>query len=145
VAALIVVAAPSRVKHVLLLEDMPILAKMNSDILNKNGFATDITTNSDDAWVKLGEGKFYHCIILDVMVPGSMNGIELCERLRKDKRFDKAAVVILTANASPQIEESARAAGCDAFFCKPYKIMQLLEVVRALASVREDSASSPSS
>ena len=128
-------------KRVFLLEDMPILAKMNSDILRKNGYITEVRANSDDAWSMLSyEDVSYDCIILDVMVPGSMNGIELCKRLRADRRFDNAAIVVLTANASPQVEELARAAGCDAFFCKPYKVMQLLEVIRALASVRDEAA-----
>jgi CheY-like chemotaxis protein len=124
-------------KRVFLLEDMPILAKMNCDILNKNGFDTETAASSDDAWNKLTRGAEFSCIILDVMVPGSMNGIELCRKLRADKRFVRAPIVMLTANASPQIEEQARGAGCDAFFSKPYQVMQLLEVIQALSHVAD--------
>lgn len=116
---------------------MPILAKMNCDILNKNGFETETAASSDDAWSKLTKGTDFDCIILDVMVPGSMSGIDLLRRLRADQRFSRAAIVMLTANASPQIEEQARTAGCDAFFAKPYKVMQLLEVIQALSHVAD--------
>ena len=122
-------------KRVFLLEDMPILAKMNCDILNKNGFTTETAASSDDAWAKLNKGSAFDCIILDVMVPGSMSGIELLRKLRADQRFSRAPIVVLTANASPQIEAQARTAGCDAFFAKPFKVMQLVEVIQALSHV----------
>ena len=121
-------------KRVLLLEDMPILAKMNCDILQKNGYDTDVARTADEVFSKLATSTLPDVIILDVMVPGSMNGIEVLRKLRKEARYQRVAMIVLTAVANETTERQAREAGADAFFAKPYSVSALLECVSALTS-----------
>ena len=121
-------------KLVYLMDDMPILSRMYCEVLERAGYVTEIGLNADDAYERLrGKGKRPDCVILDVNVPGTMTGIELCQRLRSETPFKRLPIVMLTANT--QTEQDAWNAGCDAFFAKPCKLDALVEVVDALTSV----------
>lgn len=120
-------------KRILLLEDMPILARMNSEILQKNGYETEIMKTADEVLIRLTEPVAApDVLLLDVNVPGSMNGLELLRRLRKDERYRRIGMIVLTAQASEAAEQEARSAGADAFFAKPYSVSAMLECVAAL-------------
>lgn len=125
---------PQVKKRVLLLEDMPILAKMNCEILVKNGYETAIARTADEILLRLANNDVPDVLILDVMVPGSMNGIELLRRLRKDAKYQRVGMIVLTGEANTSTEKEARDAGADAFFAKPYSVSAMLECVAALTS-----------
>ncbi len=127
-------ARPSTGKLVYLMDDMPILSRMYCEVLERAGYQTEIGLSADEAYTRLNAtGKRPDLVILDVNVPGSMTGIELCHRLRSEAQFKRLPIVMLTANT--QTEQEAWNAGCDAFFAKPCKLEALVEVVDALTSV----------
>ena len=107
---------------------------MNCDILQKNGYETEVARTADEVLMKLANSSLPDVIILDVMVPGSMNGIELLRKLRKEARMKRVGMIVLTATANEATEKQARDAGADAFFAKPYSVSALLECVAALTS-----------
>ncbi len=116
------------------MDDMPILSKMYGEFLSRHGFQPEIGTSADQAYEHLHDGRLPpDVLILDVNVQGSMNGIELCRKLRQESRYQRLAIIILTAN--PSCEAEAWEAGCDAFFTKPCRLDELLETVDALTRV----------
>lgn len=73
-------------------------------------------------------------IILDVMMP-SMDGYEVCERLKADAATSHIPVVMLTASSDPQLNQKAFEAGAVACLTKPYRQGTLVNCVdMALAS-----------
>src|SRR5687767_7576246 len=103
-------APPVGKKLVYLLDDMPILSKLYSEVLARHGYETTIVSSSDDAYQDLTTRKKKPaCLVLDVNVVGSMTGIELCRRLRKEPGYDRVPIIMLTANSS--CEQDARDAG----------------------------------
>jgi two-component system phosphate regulon response regulator PhoB len=50
------------------------------------------------------------------MMPGSLNGLELCKRVKADPNHKKAKVVMLSARS----QASDRQAGLDAYLSKPF-------------------------
>lgn len=119
-------------KLVYLMDDMPLLSRMYSEVLGRHGYDSTIGQNADEALSVLTvTARKPVCIVLDVNVPGSMNGLELCRRLRADERYKRVGIVLLTANAGTEPE--AWAAGCDAFFTKPCRLDSLVEVIDALS------------
>jgi CheY-like chemotaxis protein len=73
-------------------------------------------------------------ILIDVGLP-VLNGIEATRRIKEDPRTSQCLVIVMTGNAM-KLEE-ARAAGCEAFFCKPFEPAALHEVLRTLLSPLE--------
>src|SRR5258708_4251139 len=119
-------------KRVLILDDMPLLSRVYCEVLESKGYETEVAGTSDEAWARIQKDEPPARVILAVMVPGTMNGIELCSKIRATERFQRLPIVVLTAKSA---EEQARGAGADAFFNKPCKINALIEVVDALTSV----------
>jgi CheY-like chemotaxis protein len=69
-------------------------------------------------------------IVLDVMMPGSMNGIQLCERIKRDPTLAPIHVVLITACSQIEDQELGRAVGADAYFVKPFSPLALLRHLR---------------
>lgn len=70
-------------------------------------------------------------IILDVMLP-HVDGITLCQRLRRDKRTNSMPILMLTALKKPKDIVSGFKAGADDYLKKPFELEELLVRVKAL-------------
>lgn len=71
-------------------------------------------------------------VLLDVMMPGGMDGFEVCERLRADSQLRRARVVMLSARARAEDRARGRQAGADAYLTKPFSPRELLELIGKL-------------
>jgi len=71
-------------------------------------------------------------VLLDVMMPGSMDGFEVCRKLRADPAFKRTRIVMLTARSQDADRQLGTSAGADAYLTKPFSPRQLLDVVGRL-------------
>lgn len=78
-------------------------------------------------------------IILDLMLP-SLDGIEICRRLRSDARTREVLVLMLTAKAEESDQIIGFAVNADDYVTKPFSVKVLLERVRTLLRRRETAA-----
>lgn len=74
-------------------------------------------------------------LLLDICMPG-MNGLEVLNKLRADRRFKNVIVVAFTAAARPEDACRYQIAGFDYLICKPVNPLAALSEVRALLQVR---------
>jgi CheY-like chemotaxis protein len=58
-------------------------------------------------------------VLLDISLPGKLNGLDIAEKLRADSEFDRIPIIALTAHAMPEDERKSLAAGCDRHITKP--------------------------
>ena len=58
-------------------------------------------------------------ILMDLSLPGGMNGLETTRRLRMDAAFNEVPIIALTAHAMRGDRERALSAGCDEYISKP--------------------------
>lgn len=70
-------------------------------------------------------------IILDIMMPGEINGLEVCRQIKRDPDLKNAYVVILTALALEADREAAAAVLADAYIVKPFFPSELIELIEA--------------
>jgi DNA-binding response OmpR family regulator len=68
-------------------------------------------------------------VLLDVMMPGGMDGFQVCERIRAESRLKRTKVVLLTARAQPEDRARGMKAGADEYLVKPFSPRELLSVV----------------
>ncbi len=71
-------------------------------------------------------------ILLDVMMPGSRNGLDLCRQLRQEAGLGQTPVIMLSARGSAADREAGLQAGAHAYLVKPFSPITLLEQVSAL-------------
>ena len=70
-------------------------------------------------------------IIMDVMMP-NMDGIEACEKLRADQKFNDTIIMFLTARGEDYSHVAAYEAGADDYVTKPVKPKVLVSKVKGL-------------
>lgn len=75
-------------------------------------------------------GDEYDAMIIDRMLPGGMDGLEICQALRA--KGIQTPVIILTAKSQIRDRVSGLNAGADDYLTKPFSFEELLARVRAL-------------
>lgn len=77
-------------------------------------------------------------VVLDIVIPGGRNGLEVCQKLKSDPITSNARIIILTTEATFDTRELAHKAGADVFMTKPFEPKDLKSAVRELLSGRLD-------
>jgi two-component system, OmpR family, phosphate regulon response regulator PhoB len=70
-------------------------------------------------------------VLLDVMMPGDLNGYGVCRALKAQPQFAQTKVILLTARGQQADLELGHAAGADDYLVKPFSPTQLLNLVHA--------------
>jgi two-component system alkaline phosphatase synthesis response regulator PhoP len=115
---------------ILLVDDEPDIIEILTYNLNKEGYQVFSASNGKEALVQAGK-IIPHLIILDVMMP-VMDGIEACENLRKDNRFEDTIIMFLSARSEDYSHVAAFDVGADDYVNKPIKPKVLNSKVSAL-------------
>jgi len=71
-------------------------------------------------------------ILLDLMLPGGIDGIEICRRVRENPGLEGTRVVLLTAADQAVQRERASEVGVDEYFPKPFSPVKLRELVESM-------------
>lgn len=117
-------------KKILIVDDEPDILEILSYNLEKEGY--DVTTaHNGKAGIKMAKKVRPDLIILDIMMP-KLNGLEVCEQLRSDNRFDDTLIVFLTAREEDQKQISALDIGGDDYIVKPIRPKVLISRLRAI-------------
>ena len=114
---------------ILLVEDHRDIAEMVYAYLEHRGYDVDYAADGITG-LHLAVTNDYDVLVLDLMLPG-MDGLDLCDKLRKEARRD-TAVLMLTARDALQDKLAGLNAGADDYLVKPFEIQELEARVRAL-------------
>ena len=101
---------------------------MYAEFLSSHGLAVIAVS---DAWDALIAAPKADVIVTGILLAGSMDGVELISRLRRDEHPARRPIIVLTACAWDAERERATHAGCDRFLAKPCVPSELLRHVRA--------------
>ena len=113
-----------------MVDDEPDVIEIIKFNLDQEGYQVKTATNGSEA-VKKAKKTFPHLIIMDVMMP-EMDGIEACEILRKDPKFNNTIIMFLTARGEDYSYVAAFDAGADDYVTKPIKPKILVSKIKAL-------------
>ncbi len=79
-------------------------------------------------------------VLLDVMMPGSLDGLQVCERVKSNPKTRHTAVILLTARGQQADVQAGRDVGADAYLVKPFSPLELIDKVEELAARRRPGA-----
>lgn len=115
--------------HILIIEDEPKIASAVKRGLELKGFAVDAVHDADTGYTHALDAS-YDAIVLDRMLPGSMDGIALCQKLRDEGI--QTPVLMLTARGTIGDRVEGLNSGADDYLIKPFSFDELTARVRAL-------------
>jgi two-component system response regulator HydG len=100
--------------------------------LGRAGFAVTAATSGEEALARLVEGEFV-AVVTDLNM-GSINGLELCERIRAS--HPDLPVIVITAFGSLETAVAAIRAGAYDFVTKPFDTDQLVLILNRALQLR---------
>ena len=118
-------------KRVLIVEDQPDIRKLIHMTLEFEEF--EIHEAADGAFgLNLARATMPDVVLLDVMMPGELDGLQVCQRLKADDATRHIKVVLLTARGQARDREAGKLAGADEYLVKPFSPLQLIETIERL-------------
>ena len=119
-------------KHILLVEDNKIAAKMANELLQILGCGVDEVDNGEDA-IALALANNYDGICLDIGLP-TISGVEVCQAIRAheaENQIKTVPIIALTGSSDPDEIAHYLKVGMQAVLTKPFskeKAEQLLSL-----------------
>jgi len=68
-------------------------------------------------------------LILDVMLPGKLDGLQVCQTLRTKDNFKETPIIIASARAQDEDVQLGIDAGANTYLIKPFMEEELLEAI----------------
>ncbi|MCT7978837.1 response regulator [Laspinema olomoucense] len=127
---------------IMVVDDDPQILSLVKHFLQPWGMKTITLSDSERFWETL-EVSSPDLLILDIELP-HLNGIELCQVVRNDPRWNSLPVLFLTAHTGPDIVHQVFAAGADDYISKPIvgpelvtRLLNRLERIHLLRNMAE--------
>lgn len=117
-------------KKVLIIDDEEDIRDLIQYNLEKEGFEVSTAENGRKGLDRLNEKK-PDLILLDVMMP-EMDGMEVCEIIRKNNKFNDVVICFLTARNEDYSQIAGLDIGGDDYISKPVKPKVLISRINAL-------------
>lgn len=112
---------------ILLVEDDPVLGFVVKDFLQKQNYEVTHCTDSDTAWQQFMK-NIYDICLLDVMLPGKKDGIELANHIRK--KNENIPIMMLTSKGMDDDKLAGFEVGADDYVIKPYNMHEVLKRIQ---------------
>ena len=122
-------------KRILVVEDSRTQAEQLKAVLEDGGYQVDVAKDGE-AGLAAVETRLPDAIISDIVMPGAVDGYELCRQVKAGPHRD-VPVLLLTSLSDPTDIIRALECGADNFLRKPCDSTYLLERLRVLFTTRE--------
>ncbi len=115
-------------KIILVVEDQPDIRKLIRMTLDFGNFEVHEADNGESG-LHMVKGLCPDLVLLDVMMPGLLDGYQVCQRIKSDVHTASIPVIMLTARGQQSDFEAGRAAGADAYLTKPFSPLEVIDTV----------------
>lgn len=115
--------------RVLVIEDEHKIARALKKALEQDHYAVDVSHDGDDGYA-MATTEPYDVMIIDRMLPGDYNGIDIVKAVRSQSI--QTPILLLTALGKTEDKTTGLDSGADDYLVKPFAIEELLARVRAL-------------
>ncbi len=121
---------------VLCIDDDRLLLQLFSDALERFGFRTAVA-NDGPTGIEVAKRERPAIILLDFVMP-TMDGLEVCRRLRADPDLRDTRIILLTATEKPELVTQAREAGATLTLQKIFGPESIVETIERLLGWKPD-------
>ena len=129
-------------ENILVIDDDKELCELLGEYLKPEGFEVEAAYNGEKG-IEMASGKKYCLVVLDIMLPGGLNGFDVLQLLRAKTSIP---VLILTARGDDVDRIVGLEMGADDYLPKPFNPRELIARIRAVLRrskyIRQEMASS---
>jgi two-component system phosphate regulon response regulator PhoB len=121
-------------KKILIVDDQMEVREL-VDVTLRASDVTILKAGSGEEAVKISRKEKPDLIIMDIMMPGKIDGIEATRILKSDEATRGITILILTAKGQKNDKEKGFAVGADGYFIKPFSPLELIKKVEEVLEI----------
>ncbi len=118
-------------KKILVVDDEQDIRELLEATLRRGEYQVIAAENGERA-IQLARSEKPDVILMDIMMPGWLDGLEATRLIKNDPTTSRCCVVMLTGKGREIDLEKGFRAGADDYFVKPFSPLKLLRKVEEL-------------
>jgi two-component system alkaline phosphatase synthesis response regulator PhoP len=116
---------------ILVVDDEPHIVEVVQDYLKQAGYRV-LSARDGQTALTLARHEHPDLVVLDLMLPGGMDGLEVCRRLRRDPSLADVPIIMLTARTEEADRLIGLELGADDYVTKPFSPREVVARARAV-------------
>jgi CheY-like chemotaxis protein len=112
-------------KKILIVDDQMEVRDLVELTLRSDGYQVFQAESAEEA-IEIAKTEKADLIIMDIMMPGGMDGFEATHALKNDPETKDCTIIMLTAKGQKADREKGVEAGADHYFIKPFSPLALI-------------------
>jgi len=118
-------------RTILVVDDEPHIVEVVQDYLKQAGYRV-LTARDGQTAMALARHEHPDLIVLDLMMPGGLDGLDVCRALRQDPALGDVPIIMLTARVEEMDRVIGLELGADDYVTKPFSPREVVARVRAV-------------
>lgn len=118
-------------KTILIVDDRPDVRALVEVTLDEGSYKF-LRAETGTQALEMTRSHLPDLVLMDVMMPGGLDGYQVCELLKRDGRTSHIPVILLTARGQEFDKARGRECGADEYIVKPFSPQALLNRVNEL-------------
>lgn len=98
------------------------------------GEHTIFKAHSAEEAIKIAKAEKPHVILMDIDMPGDMNGLQATAKIKQDPELSKSKIIMLTSLGHESDKKRGYDAGADDYFVKPFSPLNLINKIDEVLS-----------
>lgn len=117
--------------EVLVVDDHELMRQLVGMALEPLGYSIRFASTAATAIEELHR-RAPDVAVLDIMMPGEMNGLDLCKYIKSTPCCARTRVVMLTARSQAFDIQAGKQAGADCYVTKPFSPLELVTILESM-------------
>jgi CheY-like chemotaxis protein len=118
-------------KKILLVDDSKDVRELVAATLDTGEYELLMASNGADAVAAAGRDR-PDIVIMDLAMPGTLNGVEATRLIKQNQETKDIAVVMLSGSSEPKLIEQCLQLGAADYLTKPFSPLQLIDKVEEI-------------
>lgn len=121
-------------KRVLIVEDQTDIRKLIRMTLEFENYEIH-EAGTGDCGLRRAREVRPDLVLLDIMMPGAMDGLQVCRLIKSTPELASVKVVLLSARGQVRDLDAGQKAGADEYLVKPFSPLQLINTIERLTAL----------
>ncbi len=118
----------NKMKTLLIVDDQAEIRELVQVTLRTSDLKV-IQADGGEKAVGIATAEMPDMIIMDIDMPGTMNGLEATRTLKNNPKTRNIVIIMLTGKDRDEDRQKGREAGADDYFTKPFSPLELIKKV----------------